>query len=64
LLIENGMRMRRGEAMVGAIFVLTAALCGCTGGQEGSAAVEQAPHKNPIATQTAAPPPLDAAKQL
>jgi hypothetical protein len=50
--------------MVGAIFVLTAALCGCTGGQEGSAAVEQAPHKNPIATQTAAPPPLDAAKQL
>src|SRR5260370_23989483 len=58
------MRRRRGEAMVGAIFVLTAALCGCPGGQEGSAAVEQAPHKNPTATQTAAPPPLDAAKQL
>src|SRR2546430_17549014 len=58
------MRMRRGEAMVGAIFVLTAALCGCTGGQEGSAAVEQSPQKNPIATETTAPQKLDATKEL
>ena len=50
--------------MVGAIFVLTAALCGCTGGQEGSAAEEKAPQKNPIATETTAPAPLDAAKEL
>src|SRR5213080_5434827 len=58
------MRMRRGEAMVGAIFVLTAALCGCNGGQEGSAAVEQSPQKNPIPTETTAPQPLDATKEL
>ena len=50
--------------MVGAIFVLTAALCGCTGGQEGSAAVEQSPQKNPIATGTTAPQQLDATKEL
>ena len=50
--------------MVGAIFVLTAALCGCTGGQEGSAAVEQSPQKNPIATETTAPQQLDATKEL
>src|SRR6266849_1799093 len=43
-----------GEAMVGAIFVLTAALSGCTGGQEGSAAEEQVPKKNPIANGTIA----------
>jgi hypothetical protein len=55
--------MRRGEqAMVGAIFVLTAALCGCTGGQEGSAAEEQVPKKNPIVAQQ--PPQIDARKEL
>ena len=53
----------RGEAMVGAIFVLTAALCGCSGGQEGSAAEEQVPKKNPIATP-ATPPQIDAKKEL
>jgi len=49
--------------MVGAIFVLTAALCGCSGGQEGSAAEEQVPKKNPIAAP-ATPPQIDAKKEL
>ncbi|HYS53893.1 MAG TPA: hypothetical protein VER58_09065 [Thermoanaerobaculia bacterium] len=55
-----------GEAMVGAIFVLTAALSGCTGGQEGSAAEEQVPKKNPIANGTiaAAQPQVDVKKEL
>jgi hypothetical protein len=53
--------------MVGAILVLTAALSGCTGGQEGSAAEEQVPKKNPIAAQATAPAQPaqpDAAKEL
>src|SRR5205085_5356814 len=68
LLFDSNMRMRRGEtAMVGAIFVLITALCGCTGGQEGSAAEEQVPRKNPLPAQTAAvqpPPQVDARQEL
>ena len=62
------MRMRGEKAMVGAIFVLIVALLGCTGGQEGSAAEEQAPKKNTIAAEpaTANPqqPQVDARKEL
>ena len=44
-------------------------LAGCTGGQEGTAAEEQAPKKNPINTPTTAsqpqpPAPVDAKKEL
>jgi hypothetical protein len=44
-------------------------LAGCTGGQEGSAAEEQAPKRNPINTATTAsqpqpPAPVDAKKEL
>ena len=44
-------------------------LAGCTGGQEGTAAEEQAPKKNPIDTPTTAsqpqpPAPVDAKKEL
>jgi hypothetical protein len=44
-------------------------LAGCTGGQEGTAAEEQAPKKNPINTPTTAsapqpPAPVDARKEL
>ncbi len=62
------MRMWGEKAMVGAIFVLIVALLGCTGGQEGSAAEEQAPKKNTIAAEpaTANPqqPQVDARKEL
>ncbi|PYQ51631.1 MAG: hypothetical protein DMF59_07260 [Acidobacteria bacterium] len=50
--------------MVGAIFVLTAALSGCTGGQEGSAGEEKVSKKNPIAAEVAQPPQVDAKKEL
>jgi hypothetical protein len=60
--------MRGEKAMVGAIFVLIVALLGCTGGQEGSAAEEQAPKKNTIAanptTAAAQQPQVDARKEL
>ena len=56
MLFENSMRMRgREQAMVGAIVVLTAALCGCSGGQESKASEEQVPKRNPIATESVAP---------
>jgi hypothetical protein len=50
-------------AMVGALMLITA-LSGCTGGQEGSAAEENLPSKNAIATSTAPAPPVDAKKEL
>jgi hypothetical protein len=51
-------------AMVGALMLITA-LSGCTGGQEGSAAEENLPRKNAIATSTApAQSPVDAKKEL
>jgi hypothetical protein len=58
--------MREGvQATIVAAALSAALLCSCTGGQEGSAAEEQAPKKNPIATDTAAPPPqVDARKEL
>ena len=59
------MRMQKGVgAMVGALMLITA-LSGCTGGQEGSAAEENLPRKNAIATSTApAQSPVDAKKEL
>ena len=48
--------------MVGTLMLITA-LSGCTGGQEGSAAEENLPRKNAIATSTA-PAPVDAKKEL
>jgi hypothetical protein len=59
------MRMQKGAgAMVGALMLITA-LSGCTGGQEGSAAEENLPSKNAIATSTApALSPVDAKKEL
>jgi len=45
--------------------MLITALSGCTGGQEGSAAEENLPRKNAIATSTApAQSPVDAKKEL
>ena len=60
------MRMREGvQATIAAAALSAALLCGCTGGQEGSAAEEQAPKKNPIGTDTAtAPPQIDARDEL
>ncbi len=57
--------MQKGAgAMVGALMLITA-LSGCTGGQEGSAAEENLPRKNAIATSTApAQSPVDAKKEL
>ena len=50
--------------MVGTLMLITA-LSGCTGGQEGSAAEENLPRKNAIATSTApAQSPVDAKKEL
>src|SRR5205809_1087110 len=58
------MRMQKGVgAMVGTLMIT--ALSGCTGGQEGSAAEENLPRKNAIATSTApAQSPVDAKKEL
>jgi len=53
--------------MVGAIVVLTAALCGCSGGQESKASEEQVPKRNPIATESVAPQtpaPVDAKQEI
>ncbi len=60
------MRSRAGVQATMVAAVLSVALFGgCTGGQEGSAAEEQAPKKNPIATDTATPPPqIDARQEL
>jgi hypothetical protein len=44
-------------AAIGATIVSALLLAGCTGGQEGSAAEEQQPKKNPIAETTTAPAP-------
>jgi hypothetical protein len=59
------MRLQKGVgAMVGALMLITA-LSGCTGGQEGSAAEENLPRTNAIATSTApAQSPVDARKEL
>ena len=57
----------RGGSAIAALALSTALMTGCTGGQEGSAAEEQLPKKNPIATTTAAPatpPQVDARKEL
>jgi hypothetical protein len=59
------MRIRGGVKAAVVTAALSALLCGCTGGQEGSAAEEQAPKKNPIATETAtASPQVDARGEL
>lgn len=51
--------------MIGALVMAAALLAGCTGGQEGSAAEEQRPKKNPIATESAtAQPQVDPRKEL
>ncbi len=53
------MRMRWGlRTTVATLVASTALLSGCTGGQEGSAAEEQLPKKNPITTSTAPTPQL------
>jgi hypothetical protein len=63
------MTKRRGAgAVIGTLAVTFALLTGCTGGQEGTAAEEQRPQKNPIVTESSAPSgqaaDLDAQKQL
>jgi hypothetical protein len=63
------MNLRRTAETVLAASLLTFALAGCTGGQEGSAAEEQLPKKNPIASTDPAAVPaaaaaVDAGKQL
>ena len=50
------MRMRKGAGVMTGTLVLIMILSGCTGGQEGSAAEEQLPKKNPIATSSANTP--------
>lgn len=50
------MRMRKGAGVMTGALVLIMILSGCTGGQEGSAAEEQLPKKNPIATSSAGTP--------
>ena len=54
--------------MIGALAISVTLLMSCTGGQEGSAAQEQPPAKNPITTgaqaQPQQPPQVDAVKQL
>lgn len=59
--------MRSGlRAAIAAAAVSLTLLSGCTGGQEGSAAEEQRPKRNPIATETTAAqaPKVDPAKDL
>src|SRR5207244_13417707 len=56
LLIESGMRMREGMQATIVAVALAALLCGCYGGREGSAAEEQVPKKNPIASDTTTTP--------
>jgi hypothetical protein len=60
LLFESGMRR---HSWVGAAMVLSTALLSCTGGQEGTAAEEQLPKKNPI-NATAQTPHVDPRKEL
>jgi len=56
------MRMREGvQATVVAAGLAAALMCGCYGGQEGNAAEEQTPKKNPIATETSTAPQQQAA---
>jgi hypothetical protein len=50
------MRMGKGAGVMTGALVLIMILSGCTGGQEGSAAEEQLPNKNPIATSSAGTP--------
>ena len=50
------MRMRKGAGVMTGALILIMVLSGCTGGQEGSAAEEQLPKKNPIATSSAGTP--------
>lgn len=70
LLFARGMRRRReAGAVIGTVALTLALLSGCTGGQEGSAAEEQRPQKNPITTTgTNAQPPqsskVDVEKEL
>jgi hypothetical protein len=54
------MRMWKGAGVMTGALVLILILGGCTGGQEGSAAEEQLPNKNPIATSSAGTPPQQA----
>jgi hypothetical protein len=62
------MRLREGMLATIVAAALVALLSGCYGGREGSAAEEQVPKKNPIATDTASaplqPPPIDVRKEL
>src|SRR5712691_11653715 len=56
---------RGAGAVIGAVAVML--LAGCTGGQEGSAAEEQLPKKNPITTESSAQqqqPQVDPRKEL
>jgi hypothetical protein len=59
---------RGAGAVISTLAVTFALLAGCTGGQEGTAAEEQRPPKNPIVTESSAPAPapadVDARKQL
>ena len=68
MLFESGMRIRVGVRAAILAAALSALLCGCTGGQEGSAAEEQVPKKNPITTETTAQqqqqPQVDARQEL
>ncbi len=68
MLFEKGMTKRWGPgALAGAIIVSTGLLSGCTGGQEGSAAEEELPKRNPISTGVALAPPaprVDARHEL
>jgi hypothetical protein len=54
------MRMRKGAGVMTGALVLIMILSGCTGGQEGSAAEEQLPKKNPLASSSAAVQPQQA----
>ncbi|HEX9405770.1 MAG TPA: hypothetical protein VF975_00530 [Thermoanaerobaculia bacterium] len=62
------MRIRVGVRAAILAAALSALLWGCTGGQEGSAAEEQVPKKNPITTETTAQqqqqPQVDARQEL
>ena len=63
------MRLREGMQATVVAAALMALLGGCYGGQEGSAAEEQVPKKNPIATDTAIgqqhePPQVDPRREL
>jgi hypothetical protein len=64
LLFQKFMNVRWGVGIAASALI---ALTACTGGKETSAAEEQLPKKNPIATTTAAPAPAasaDASKEL